>query len=674
MSGAALIGNPNTGKTSLFNTLTSSYEYVGNWSGVTVEKKVGHLKDKSGSLTDLPGIYSLHPLSRDEGVAAEYLVTESPSLLINIVDASQLERNLYLTIQLLEYGKPVIIGLNMVDVAKARGLSIDIERLSASLRTEIVPLVARTGSGTKDLLLSMSKAKDTAQTPPFEIHYGDIIEEAIVLISREVSSNLPSSPLLPRWIALQILENNPAVMNSLSFPPDILARLLKIVENTQERLTNDRISASLQEHIRSVRLEIIHDICESAVDHSNQKPHSLTERIDAFASHPVWGIPIFLLFMFLTFKLTFDWLGNPLSDLLDGFISGPFSSLVERGLSAVGASEFTYALIIDGIIGGVGGVLVFMPQIFIMFLIISFIEDSGYMARITVMMDKLMEMVGLNGKALIPFIIGFGCNVPAVMASRSIEQQKERTLTMLLVPLMSCSARLPVYALFAGIFFAKSQALVVLSLYVMGIVLTLLLAKLFSMFMFKDSKSFFMVELPPYRMPQAVTLFRSTWEKGKGFLRKAGTFILGGSVMIWLLTYLGPGGIAADMDDSFLASIGGFFASLLGPIGFGTWQSGAALVTGFMAKEVVVSTMNIIYHVPDMAGLQGQISAAFTPLQAYSFMAFVLLYTPCLATVGVLRKETASWKWTLFSIAYALVLAYAVSLIIYQGGKWIGLT
>ncbi|RCX12494.1 ferrous iron transport protein B [Fontibacillus phaseoli] len=673
MSGAALIGNPNTGKTSLFNTLTSSYEYVGNWSGVTVEKKVGHLKDKSGPLTDLPGIYSLHPLSRDEGVAAEYLVTESPSLLINIVDASQLERNLYLTIQLLEYGKPVIIGLNMVDVAKARGLSIDIERLSASLHTEIIPLVARTGSGTKDLLLSMSKAKDNAQTQQFEIHYGDIIEEAILLISREVTTYLTSTPLLPRWVALQILENNPAVMSSLSFPADVLARVLKIVENTQARLTNDGNPASLQEYIRSVRLEIIHEICKSAVDHSNQKPHSLTEKIDAFAAHPVWGIPIFLLFMFLTFELTFDWLGNPLSDLLDTFISGPLSGLVERGLSAVGASKFTYALIIDGIIAGVGGVLVFMPQIFIMFLIISFIEDSGYMARITVMMDKLMEMVGLNGKALIPFIIGFGCNVPAIMASRSIEQQKERTLTMLLVPLMSCSARLPVYALFAGIFFAKSQALVVLSLYVMGIVLTLLLAKLFSMFMFKDSKSFFMVELPPYRMPQAVTLFRSTWEKGKGFLRKAGTFILGGSVLIWLLTYLGPGGVAVDMDDSFLASIGGFFASLLGPIGFGTWQSGAALVTGFMAKEVVVSTMNIIYHVPDMAGLQGQIAAAFTPLQAYSFMAFVLLYTPCLATVGVLRKETASWKWTLFSIAYALVLAYAVSLIIYQGGKLIGL-
>ncbi len=674
MSGVALIGNPNTGKTSLFNTLTSSYEYVGNWSGVTVEKKVGQLKNKTGPLTDLPGIYSLHPLSRDEGVAAEYLVNESPSLLINIVDASQLERNLYLTVQLLEYGKPIIIGLNMIDVAKARGLAIDIESLSERLQTEIVPLVARTGAGSKELLSSMNQANSTVTSPGFIIHYGEIIEKAILGISREVNTEHSFAHLSPRWVALQIIEDNPAVMNSLPLAAGTLALIREIKENALTQLRINGITASLQDYIRSVRTGLIHDMCISCVDQSNRKPHTLTEKIDAFAAHPVWGIPIFLAFMFLTFKLTFDWLGNPLSDLLDSFISGPFSSLVEQGLSAVGASSFTYALILEGIIGGVGGVLVFMPQIFIMFLIISFIEDSGYMARITVMMDKLMEIVGLNGKALIPFIIGFGCNVPAVMASRSIEQPKERTLTMLLVPLMSCSARLPVYALFAGIFFAKSQALIVLSLYVMGIVLTLILAKLFSRFLFKDSKSFFMVELPPYRMPQTVTLFRSTWEKGKGFLRKAGTFILGGSVLIWLLTYLGPGGIATNMDDSFLASIGGLFASLLEPVGFGTWQSGAALVTGFMAKEVVVSTMNIIYHVPDMSGLQEQISLAFTRLQAYSFMAFVLLYTPCLATVGVLRKETASWKWTLFSIGYSLVLAYTVAVIIYQGGRWIGLS
>ncbi|MBA9084997.1 ferrous iron transport protein B [Fontibacillus solani] len=675
MNNAALIGNPNTGKTSLFNSLTSSYEYVGNWSGVTVEKKVGQLKNKKGYLTDLPGIYTLHPLSRDEGVAAEFLATESPSLLVNIVDASQLERNLYLTLQLLEYGKPLIIGLNMIDVAKSQGLIIDTETLGASLGCQIIPLIARTGEGSSNLLTSIEEADESLHTPYFTINYGEIVENAILNISRELNDALPDLSRSHRWTSLQILENNPAVTAALlssSAEAGLMERLQTVCRFAQQQMQDAGEHLSIQEYIRSVRMSLCHEICNKVVDSTLRKPHPLTEKIDAVAAHPFWGVPIFLAFMFITFKLTFDWLGNPLSDLLDGFISGPITNIAVEGLELVGASDFTRELILSGIISGVGGVIVFIPQIFIMFLIISFIEDSGYMARITVMMDKLMELVGLNGKAIIPFIIGFGCNVPAVMASRSIEQPKERTLTMVLIPLMSCSARLPVYALFAGIFFEAAQATIVFSLYIMGIVLALVMAKLFSLFMLKKTKSFFVVELPPYRMPQARTLFRSTWEKGKGFIRKAGTFILGGSVLIWLLTYLGPGGVATTMDDSFLAAIGGLFASVLAPIGFGTWQSGAALVTGFMAKEVVVSTMNIIYHVPDMSGLQSQLALVFTPLQAYSFMAFVLLYTPCLATVGVLRKETASWKWTLFSIFYSLVLAYLVSLIIYQGGQWIG--
>ncbi|MNI08752.1 Ferrous iron transport protein B [compost metagenome] len=676
MNNAALIGNPNTGKTSLFNSLTSSYEYVGNWSGVTVEKKVGQLKNKKGYLTDLPGIYTLHPLSRDEGVAAEFLATESPSLLVNIVDASQLERNLYLTLQLLEFGKPLIIGLNMMDVAKSQGLLIDVETLGASLGSQVIPLIARTGEGSSSLLAAIEEAGECSNPSYFTINYGEIVEQAISDISSELKEALPNLTPSLRWTSIQILENNPAVTGTLSAntsDPALMERLQAICQSAQLQMQAAGETLSIQEYIRSVRLSLCHDICDKVMDSTYRKPHPLTEKIDAVATHPFWGIPIFLAFMFFTFKLTFDWLGNPLSDLLDTFISGPVTNLTVQGLELVGASNFTQELILSGIISGVGGVIVFIPQIFIMFLIISFIEDSGYMARITVMMDKLMELVGLNGKAIIPFIIGFGCNVPAVMASRSIEQPKERTLTMLLIPLMSCSARLPVYALFAGIFFETAQAAIVFSLYVLGIVLALVLAKLFSVFMLKETKSFFMVELPPYRMPQVRTLFRSTWEKGKGFIRKAGTFILGGSVLIWLLTYLGPGGVATTMDDSFLAAIGGLFASVLAPIGFGTWQSGAALITGFMAKEVVVSTMNIIYHVPDMTGLQNQLALVFTPLQAYSFMAFVLLYTPCLATVGVLRKETASWKWTLFSIFYSLLLAYLVSLIIYQGGQWIGL-
>lgn len=419
-------------------------------------------------------------------------------------------------------------------------------------------------------------------------------------------------------------------------------------------------------------MEYIRNICVEVLDTTAQKPHNLTERLDSVLTHRFWGLPLFIFFMYALFKTTFDWVGGPLSDIVDGLISGPISDGTNSLLQTIGASGFTHALIVDGIIGGVGGVLVFVPQIFILFLIISFLEDSGYMARVCLLMDSTMERMGLNGKAFIPFIIGFGCNVPAIMAARSIEQPKDRMLTTLLMPLMSCSARLPVYALFAVVFFPEQQAFAVLSMYVMGIVFALTLCKVFSKYLFKNESSVFIIELPPYRMPQIKTLSRSTWEKGKGFLRKAGTIILAGSAIIWFMSYAGPGGFDVEMDHSYLAKFGGMIAPLLEPLGFGTWQAGSTLVPGFLAKEVVVSTMNIIYHAPDTAGLENQISQVFTPLSAISFMAFILLYIPCLATVGVIKKETASWKWTFFSIGYSLALAYIVSFVIFQGGRLLG--
>lgn len=665
----ALAGNPNTGKTSLFNTLTRSYEYVGNWSGVTVEKKVGTLLNKQDQLVDLPGIYSLNPLSRDEGVAARYLLTESPDAVLDVVDSSQIERNLYLTLQLLEYRKPLVIALNMIDVAAARGIQIRNDVLSEMLQVPVIPIVARTGKGT-DVILNKLSGSEPIGHSSFRLDYGPIVEQAITTCSTHLDkfqNELPDT----RWLCLQFFENNAVVKEILSqmLPMEPLE---EIYRQTEEAIVQSGAGLHLPQYLRSVRTAFIQQICERCVDREKQKEHSLTERIDAIVTHKILGLPIFLLFMFLLFKLTFDWFGQPMSDLLDSFFSGPLSDWVNQALTAMGASEFTHALIVDGIITGVGGVLVFVPQIFMLFLMISFIEDSGYMARVTLVMDKVMEMVGLNGKAFIPFIIGFGCNVPAVMSARAIEQPKERLVTTLLTPLMSCSARLPVYSLFVGVFFVSHKAIVVFSLYILGIVLALLLAKLFTSMFYTSEKSMFVIEIPPYRLPQVRSLVRNTWEKGKGFIRKAGTFILGGSVLIWFLSYAGPSGFGVDMDHSFLAMIGGLFAPILAPIGFGTWQAGASLLTGFMAKEVVVSTMNIIYHTPDMAGLESQIQMAFTPLQAYSFMAFILLYVPCLATVGVIKKETASTRWTLFSIGYALVLAYIVALIIYQGGQLLG--
>ncbi|WP_010501990.1 ferrous iron transport protein B [Paenibacillus elgii] len=660
----ALAGNPNTGKTSLFNTMTSSYEYVGNWAGVTVEKKVGTLTSKRGKVIDLPGIYSLSPLSEDEGVASRYLLEESPSMLLNVVDASQLERNLHLTVQLLEYGVPVVIALNMIDVAEARGLRIDVRELEEQLGAKVVPVVARSGRGCKELERVMTA--EIRQNESRRFDYGPLLEKAI----SELEAKMPVQMEPKRWLALQFLEGNILVLQQLRkfIDPAWLQTFYDGIEREVRQNTGMR---DTRQYIRSQRAAMIDGWLQRAVRETKKDRRMLSERIDDIVTNKVLGIPIFLAFMYLTFKLTFDWIGTPLSDQLDALLNGPVKNGIGSLLDTFGAAEFIKSVILDGIIGGVGGVLVFVPQIFMLFLIISFIEDSGYMARIAAVMDRLMEGVGLNGKAFIPMIIGFGCNVPGIMAARTIEQPKERLLTILLTPLMSCSARLSVYSLFVGTFFKSNQALIVLSLYVLGVVVALLLAKVFSLTIAKSEQSLFVIELPPYRIPQWRTLVRSTWEKGKGFVRKAGTFIFGGSVVIWLLGYTGPGGWNVPMNESFLQAIGSIVAPVLAPLGFGNWQAGAALLTGFLAKEVVVSTMGIIYAAPG-DGLSGMITQFFTPLQAFSFMVFILLYVPCLATVGVIRKETGSARWTWFSIGYALAIAYVIALAVYNVGKVLG--
>lgn len=669
MKEIALLGNPNTGKTSLFNHLTGSYEYVGNWSGVTVEKKIGILKHYQGQLIDLPGIYTLSPLSRDESVVSKFLIEDHVDGLVNIVDASQLERNLLLTIQLLELGKPLIIGLNMVDVASGRGVEVDETALAQSLGVPIVPIVARSGKGCESLGQQLAHI-DNESREPLNLYYGNIVEKGFHKLSSLFAQHLDHH-IPHRWLALQYFEGNEIVQEYVQRSVNS-EQLAAILHETERDVADNHSGVQLSYFIYSVRREYIQAIIQKAVKRNEHTNKPLTERIDQIVTNKFLGMPIFLLFMFIVFKLTFDWLGTPLSDGLDGFFSGPLTEWISIGLTQIGASEFIQALILDGIVTGVGGVLVFVPQIFILFFFISLLEDSGYMARAALVTDKIMEAVGLNGKAFIPMIIGFGCNVPAVMAARTIEQPKERLLTILLTPLMSCSARLPVYALFVGAFFAEYQSLIVFSLYLLGIVIALLLAKLFSMLLLREEPSLFVIELPPYRLPQSKTLFRSTWDKGKGFIRKAGTFIFGGSVVIWLLTYAGPAGLNVEMDNSFLAAIGGLFAPLLAPLGFGTWQAGAALLTGFLAKEIVVSTMNIIYHVPNAETLQNLMAVQYTPLSAFSFMVFVLLYVPCVATVAAIKKETGSAKWTLFSVVYALVLAYSLTLIIYQVGRLLG--
>lgn len=664
----ALLGNPNTGKTSLFNHLTGSYEYVGNWSGVTVEKKVGLFKNKKGQLIDLPGVYSLNPLSKDEGVVSNFFLHDHVDKLLNILDASQLKRNLHLTLQVLEYGKPVVIGLNMMDVAKLRGFQVDIDKFSSFLGVQVLPVIARTGKGCDQLVHAVTEGYESNHEKNL-IYYGKELEDAALKLETLIGNN---SSLSSRWLTLQLFEGNKNIKTYLEtfIDQEVLNSFIKQIEKTIRQVYGVK---SAEQFIYQKRQEFIEKVYDHSIVRMNPEKVPLTERIDKIVTNRFLGIPIFLLLMYFMFMLTFDWLGFPLSDLLDAFISGPLTSWIESMLALLGVSAFIHDLVIDGIVAGVGGVLVFVPQIFILFFFISVLEDSGYMARVALVMDRIMDSVGLNGKAFIPMIIGFGCNVPGIMAARTIETPKERLLTILLTPLMSCSARLPVYALFVGAFFVKNKALVVLSLYVLGIVFALVLAKLFSKTILKGENSLFVIELPPYRMPQGRALWRSTWEKGKGFIRKAGTFIFAGSVLIWLLSYMGPGGLKVEMDQSFLAVIGGIFAPLLAPLGFGTWQAGASLMTGFLAKEAIISSMNIIYFVPSEASLQGLIATEFSPLAAYSFMAFILLYIPCLATTATIYKETGSKKWTGFSIIYALSLAYVLSLIIFQGGKLLGL-
>lgn len=652
-----ILGNPNVGKTSLFNALTGSYEYVGNWSGVTVEKKVGKLKENLGQLIDLPGVYDLSPITKDETVVTEFLMETSFTGMINIIDTSQIKRNLQLTVQLLELNVPIIIGLNMMDVAIQHGLKINYDTLMRKLKVPIFPIVARKAKGTNTLLHELQFLKSD-QRQHFKIDYGNEIEEAIERLSSIIKKEKSYPNERIRFIAIQYLLDNVKINEELG------AELINLLAPIKTNL-DKHFNTCVRERIEVIREAFIDNILKNVVEYPEEEKQFFTAKLDKILMNKYLGIPIFLGIIWLIFQTTFTWVGTPLSDKMDDFIGGQLTDWIKLLMQQLHLLPFLQDLITDGIIAGVGSVLVFIPQIVVLFFFISLLEDSGYMARIAVLMDKTMESIGLSGKSFIPMIIGFGCNVPSIMAARSIENEKERLITILIAPFMSCSARLPVYALFVGVFFKEYQSLIVLSLYLIGILIALLVSTFMNKFILKNEDSVFIVELPTYRVPSIRTLWRSTWEKAKGFVKKAGTFIFGGSVVIWALTYMGPNGFDVKINQSFMHILGEVFAPIIAPLGFGTWQAGATLIPGFLAKEVIISSMAILYS-SNENGLVNVIQHQFTPISAYAFMIFILLYVPCISTVATIRKETCSWKWTLIAVIYPVLTAYILTLMFYQ--------
>ncbi|HEY5523867.1 MAG TPA: ferrous iron transport protein B [Clostridium sp.] len=584
MTTIALLGNPNVGKTTLFNSLTGSKQYVGNWPGVTVDKKAGYFGE--AKIVDLPGIYAMDTFSNEEKVAKNFLMGDEVDLILNIVDASNLDRNLYLTTQLKEFNKPIILAVNMIDVAESKGIIIDYKKLGELLNVKVIPISATKGFGVDSLR--------------------DLIRED------------------------NFSKNNDSEKFKFKDEKEAYKFIEETLENCKKKPEIDKVSPS--------------------------------EKVDKILLNPWLAYPIFLLMMVLTFQITFAWVGQPISKILDGALRDSFMPWVSQLL--INSSDWFQSLIVGGIIGGVGAIVVLLPIILALFVCITILEDSGYMARVAFLMDKIMRRMGLSGKAFIPMIVGFGCSVPAIMTARTLESEKDRKLTALLVPLMSCNARLPVYTVFASVFFAKNQGLVVGSLYVLGILIAFLMGILFKNTIFKKDEEPFIIELPEYKMPQIKSVLRQTFDKGKGFLKKAGTVIFAMSVVIWFLSNFNITGMVQDVNESILAYIGSILAPVFTPLGFGNWQSAVALLSGLLAKETVLSSMQVIF----VGDLSVTLTTHFTAISAYSFLVFILLYTPCVSVIGTMKKEFGT-KLTLFSVAYQLVLAWIVSFLVFNVGS-----
>lgn len=670
----ALAGNQNSGKTTLFNRLTGSNQHVGNFPGVTVERKEGTIKSyKEATLVDLPGIYSLSPYTSEEVVTRDFILEGHPDVLINIVDATNIERNLYLSLQLLELEIPMVIALNMMDEVNASGNSIDVKKLSDKLGVPVVPISAGKNEGIFDLIDTLKKTvkeikpkqsdDEILKMPQFDFCSGEV-HRAIHAIAHIVEDHARRLQYPLRFTATKLVEGDELIEQALALHQDDRDIIDKIVESMEQALGLDREAA-----LADMRYTYIEQLVKECVVKRNETlAHVRSEKLDRLFTHKYLGIPVFIMIMLAVFYLTFGPIGGTLQALMEEGVGYGIDAL-SAFLVNVGVSDWLHALIIDGICNGVGSVVSFLPLIVVLFFFLSLLEDSGYMARVAFVMDKALRKIGLSGKSFVPMLIGFGCSVPAIMSARTLSSERDRKMTIIVTPFMSCSAKLPIYGMITAAFFPEHTALVLIAVYGLGILVAIVSALLLKRTVFQGEPIPFVLELPNYRIPDARSVVLHMWEKAKDFLVRAFTIIFVASILIWFLqSFDFTLHMVADSGESMLAQLGTWLSHIFAPLGFEDWRASTALVTGITAKESVVSTLSVLTNATSDAGLSAALMNIFTPVSAFAYLCFTVLYMPCVAAFAATKRELGSMKEAMFTALFQTGVAYIVALIVYQLG------